>query len=155
MKLKVYHLSKSEWGGCLQPREQDFVVDVRGACMSIPSTYTRHPFKIMEIRYELEMERSENLSLWVILPKSIRSLRQRINRGGGLADVSNAMTTWQYWKWFMKITKRFSPPIPCRGGRCTYSTDVGMWHPQSLHPTTERGTSLILKEEEEKWEFWR
>lgn len=50
-------------GGGLQPREQDFVVDVRGACMSIPSIYTRHPFKIMEIRYELEMERSENLSL--------------------------------------------------------------------------------------------
>ena len=63
MKLKVYHLSKSEWGGCLQPREQDFVVDVRGACMSIPSTYTRHPFKIMEIVYELEMERSDNISL--------------------------------------------------------------------------------------------
>lgn len=39
-------------GGCLQPREQDFVVDVRGACMSIPASYTRHPFKIMEIVYE-------------------------------------------------------------------------------------------------------
>lgn len=39
-------------GGCLQPREQDFVVDSRGACMSIPATYTRHPFKIMEIVYE-------------------------------------------------------------------------------------------------------
>ena len=38
-------------GGRIQPREQDFVVDVRGACMSIPSTYTRHPFKIMEIVY--------------------------------------------------------------------------------------------------------
>lgn len=52
MKLKVYHLSKSEWGGCLQPREQDFVVDARGACMSIPASYTRHPFKIMEVVYE-------------------------------------------------------------------------------------------------------
>lgn len=33
--------------------------------MSIPATYTRHPFKIMEIRYELEMEmeRSDNLSV--------------------------------------------------------------------------------------------
>ena len=39
-------------GGCLQPREQDFVVDARGACMSIPASYTRHPFKIMEIKYE-------------------------------------------------------------------------------------------------------
>ena len=54
MKLKVYHLSQSEWGGCLQPREQDFVVDSRGACMSIPATYTMHPFKIMEIVYEYE-----------------------------------------------------------------------------------------------------
>ena len=50
-KLIVYHLSQSEWGG-LQPREQDFVVDSRGVCMSIPATYTRHPFKIMEIVYE-------------------------------------------------------------------------------------------------------
>jgi len=51
-KLIVYHLSQSEWGGQVQPREQDFVVDSRGACMSIPATYTRHPFKIMEIVYE-------------------------------------------------------------------------------------------------------
>lgn len=51
-KLIVYHLSQSEWGGGLQPREQDFVVDSRGACMSIPATYTMHPFKIMEIVYE-------------------------------------------------------------------------------------------------------
>jgi hypothetical protein len=57
MNLKVYHLSKSEWGGSLQPREQDFVVDSRGACMSIPATYTRHPFKIMEIVYESETNR--------------------------------------------------------------------------------------------------
>lgn len=48
-ELKVYHLSMSDWGGQVQPREQDFVVDVRGACMSIPATYTRHPFKILEI----------------------------------------------------------------------------------------------------------
>ena len=52
MNLKVYHLSKSEWGGRLQPREQDFVVDSGGVCMSIPATYTMHPFKIMEIVYE-------------------------------------------------------------------------------------------------------
>ena len=51
-KLKVYLLSLSEWGGCLQAREQDFVVDARGVCMSIPATYTRHPFKIMELIYE-------------------------------------------------------------------------------------------------------
>jgi hypothetical protein len=50
-------------GGQIQPREQDFVVDARGACMSIPASYTRHPFKIMEIRYELEMERSDDISL--------------------------------------------------------------------------------------------
>lgn len=52
MKLKVYHLSQSNWGGQIQPREQDFVVDARGACMSIPASYTKHPFKIMEIVYE-------------------------------------------------------------------------------------------------------
>ena len=36
-------------GGQIQPREQDFIVDSRSICMSIPATYTRHPFKIMEI----------------------------------------------------------------------------------------------------------
>lgn len=41
------YLSKSDWGGQIQPREQDFVVDARGVCMSIPATYTRHPFKIL------------------------------------------------------------------------------------------------------------
>lgn len=59
-KLKVYHLSQSEWGGCLQAREQDFVVDCRGSCMSIPATYTRHPFKIMEIRYEDNLQRQDH-----------------------------------------------------------------------------------------------
>ena len=43
-------------GGCLQAREQDFVVDARGVCMSIPATYTRHPFKIVEI-YEDVLQR--------------------------------------------------------------------------------------------------
>ena len=55
----------------------------------------------------------------------------------------------------MKITKRFSPPIPNRGGICICSTDAGMWLPRSLHPTTERATSPIPREAEEKREFWR
>jgi hypothetical protein len=63
MKLKVYHLSQSNWGGQIQPREQDFVVDVRGACMSIPASYTRHPFKIMEIVYETDLQRQGNRTL--------------------------------------------------------------------------------------------
>lgn len=41
------YLSKSDWGGKVQPREQDFIVDEIGCCMSIPATYTRHPFKIL------------------------------------------------------------------------------------------------------------
>lgn len=41
------YLSKSDWGGQHQPREQDFVVSSQGVCMSIPATYTRHPFKIL------------------------------------------------------------------------------------------------------------
>lgn len=53
------YLSKSEWGGCIQPREQDFVVHPDGACMSIPASYTRHPFNVMEIRYERDL-RSES-----------------------------------------------------------------------------------------------
>ena len=53
----------------------------------------------------------------------------------------------------MKITDRFSSPIPTRGGRCIYSMGVGMWLPRFLHPTTERETSPIPREEEEKWEF--
>ena len=60
MKLKVYHLSKSDWGGRLQPREQDFVVDSRGACMSIPASYLQHPFKIMEIVYEDALQKSDH-----------------------------------------------------------------------------------------------
>lgn len=46
-KLIVGYLSKSDWGGQVQPREQDFVVNSQGICMSIPATYTRHPFKIL------------------------------------------------------------------------------------------------------------
>lgn len=34
-------------GGRVQPREQDFVVDARGVCMSVPATYMMHPFKIL------------------------------------------------------------------------------------------------------------
>lgn len=41
------HLSKSNWGGQYQPREQDFVIDENGICMSIPSSYERHPFKVL------------------------------------------------------------------------------------------------------------
>lgn len=52
MKLKVYHMSKTEWGGRVQPREQDFVLDVTGISMSIPATYNLHPFKLLEIVYE-------------------------------------------------------------------------------------------------------
>ena len=50
-------------GGSLQPREQDFVVDSRGACMSIPATYTKHPFKIMEIVYEDALEESDSRTI--------------------------------------------------------------------------------------------
>jgi hypothetical protein len=47
-KIKVVgYLSKANWGGRYQPREQDFVIDADGICMSIPSSYTRHPFKIL------------------------------------------------------------------------------------------------------------
>lgn len=41
------HLSKSNWGGQYQAREQDFVIDENGICMSIPSSYERHPFKVL------------------------------------------------------------------------------------------------------------
>ena len=37
----------SDWGGQVQPREQDFVIDSEGICMSIPASYTRHPFKVL------------------------------------------------------------------------------------------------------------
>lgn len=46
------YLSKSNWGGAYQPREQDFVLHSDGICMSIPSTYSQHPFKVLEIVYE-------------------------------------------------------------------------------------------------------
>ena len=51
-KLITYYLSKSEWGGSTQPREQDFVLDPQGLCMSIPASYWKHPFKVIEIKYE-------------------------------------------------------------------------------------------------------
>lgn len=41
----------------MQPREQDFIVDERGCCMSIPATYTMHPFKILV--YEEQKEWSD------------------------------------------------------------------------------------------------
>lgn len=46
------YLSKSNWGGAYQPREQDFVMHPNGICMSIPATYSRHPFNVIEIVYE-------------------------------------------------------------------------------------------------------
>lgn len=46
-------------GGAYQPREQDFVLHLNGVCMSIPASYTRHPFNVMEIRYERDL-RSES-----------------------------------------------------------------------------------------------
>lgn len=45
--IVVGYLSVSEWGGQTQPREQDFVIDSQGVCMSIPASYTRHPFKVL------------------------------------------------------------------------------------------------------------
>lgn len=45
--IVVGHLNKSDWGGRIQPREQDFVIDTNGVCMSIPSSYNLHPFKIL------------------------------------------------------------------------------------------------------------
>ena len=51
-KLKVYHLSQSEWGGRLQARTQDFVVDERGPCMCLDASYFKHQFAVMEIVYE-------------------------------------------------------------------------------------------------------
>lgn len=40
-------LPKSKWGGeCI--REQDFVLGTEGISRAIPSTYWKHPFKILE-----------------------------------------------------------------------------------------------------------
>lgn len=44
-------MPKSRWNGKVI-REQDFVLDARGICMSIPATYSRHPFKIITTEYE-------------------------------------------------------------------------------------------------------
>lgn len=43
----IGYLSQANWGGRYQPREQDFVIGEDGICMAIPSSYTRHPFKIL------------------------------------------------------------------------------------------------------------
>ena len=40
------YLSQSDWGGRIQPREQDFVIDSEGISMSIPASYNMHAFKI-------------------------------------------------------------------------------------------------------------
>ena len=42
-------ISVSDWGGRIQPREQDFVLDPDGVCMAIPASYSRHHFNILEI----------------------------------------------------------------------------------------------------------
>jgi hypothetical protein len=47
------YLNKSDWGGRIQPREQDFVIHPNGVCMSIPSSYNLHPFKILEYEQEI------------------------------------------------------------------------------------------------------
>lgn len=44
-------MPKSRWNGKVI-REQDFVLDPQGLCMSIPASYWKHPFKVMEIKYE-------------------------------------------------------------------------------------------------------
>jgi hypothetical protein len=55
-------MPKSRWGGdCI--REQDYVLGVEGISMSIPATYDRHPFKIMEIVYETDLQRPNNSSI--------------------------------------------------------------------------------------------
>ena len=51
------------WGGQIQPREQDFVVHPNGLCMSVPATYTRHPFNILEIVYEDDLQGADNSAL--------------------------------------------------------------------------------------------
>lgn len=67
-KLKVYHLSQSEWGGRIQARTQDFIVDARGPYMCLDASYFKHQFAVMEIRYEqnkdtrLHLEESDERS---------------------------------------------------------------------------------------------
>ena len=57
------YLNKVMWGGQIQPREQDFVVHPNGLCMSVPATYTRHPFNILEIVYEDDLQGADNSAL--------------------------------------------------------------------------------------------
>ena len=50
-------------GGQYQPREQDFVISPEGCCMSIPASYSRHPFNVMEFIYEDNVQGSGGDSL--------------------------------------------------------------------------------------------
>ena len=53
MKIKILgRLSNSKWNGGMDIREQDRVLGTDGVSKAIPSTYSLHPFKIMEIFYE-------------------------------------------------------------------------------------------------------
>lgn len=40
-------ISVSDWGGRVQPREQDFVLDPNGVSMAVPASYSRHPFNVL------------------------------------------------------------------------------------------------------------
>ena len=55
------YLSVSDWGGQIQPKEQDFVIDCNGVCMSIPSSYTRHPFKVLVYEDNEDMEETSRI----------------------------------------------------------------------------------------------
>jgi hypothetical protein len=44
-------MPKSRWNGKVI-REQDFVLGIDGISMSIPASYWKHPFKVIEIKYE-------------------------------------------------------------------------------------------------------
>lgn len=48
-------MPKSRWNGNVI-REQDFVLDPSGLCMSIPATYSRHPFKILVYEEDRALE---------------------------------------------------------------------------------------------------
>ena len=61
--ITLGYLSKAEWGGQYQPREQDFVISPEGCCMSIPASYSRHPFNVMEFIYEDNVQGSGGDSL--------------------------------------------------------------------------------------------
>jgi hypothetical protein len=73
------HLSKTMWGGQIQPREQDFVVDARGICMSIPASYSRHPFKVL---IEERCTKKEVLPLNPMPDGTCRTLKYQYQKNG-------------------------------------------------------------------------